>query len=391
MSRQLPGGEESGSTGIWRKISVEMHNDARYLALTPVQPSGRALWHHLLFGPHTTSLPGLAKIGRAAMAEELGWSLEAFDEAFREVEAQGMAVADWHARVVWLPNAIRHNLPSSPNVVKSWRRYWNSIPDCELKRLASSSFRSALSGAYLLAFDDIIGPQVHDGVQQTSSVGEPCVEVKDPSEAKPCEKVQPEASGKASGKPSAEPSPNQKAESREQKDTLSLRSSDVRAAAPGKALGPDWPTDYREQFWQRYPEKVAKPKALAKLDALARGGKAKFGEIMAGLDRYIAGKPADRQWCNPLTWLNGERWADQPAVAAGQPSRHGSVAEQSPTRRRTFTDEEWREAVRAYQASGDYNWNHITYDSTEPRAAGCKVPRPILVEFGYRPAEAQAA
>lgn len=78
-----------------------------------------------------------------------------------------------------------------------------------------------------------------------------------------------------------------------------------------------WPADFREQFWIRYPNKVGKPKALAKLEACRRRG-VPFAEIVSGLDRYIASKPPDRAWLNPETFINQERWTDQPAFAAGQ-------------------------------------------------------------------------
>ncbi len=38
---------------------------------------------------------------------------------------------------------------------------------------------------------------------------------------------------------------------------------------------------------------------------------------MAGLDRYIRTKPADRAWLNPETFINQERWTDQPATIQG--------------------------------------------------------------------------
>jgi hypothetical protein len=79
------------------------------------------------------------------------------------------------------------------------------------------------------------------------------------------------------------------------------------------ALAEGWPADFREQFWARYPNKVGKPKALAKLDQCMRRGIG-FAEIMDGLERYIASKPADRAWLNPETFINQERWADQPAA-----------------------------------------------------------------------------
>lgn len=77
----------------------------------------------------------------------------------------------------------------------------------------------------------------------------------------------------------------------------------------------DWPSDYRELFWQTYPNKVGKPKALAKLDA-ARAHGVLWIELWAGLGRYVA-KTDDRPWCNPETWLNQERWTDEPAKTNG--------------------------------------------------------------------------
>ena len=85
-----------------------------------------------------------------------------------------------------------------------------------------------------------------------------------------------------------------------------------------RAPPPDWPRDYRERFWAEYPHKVGRPKALAKLDAIAKRGAVRWGDLIGGLRRYVAEKPADRPWCNPETWLNQERWADQPASV--QPS-----------------------------------------------------------------------
>lgn len=83
-----------------------------------------------------------------------------------------------------------------------------------------------------------------------------------------------------------------------------------------------WPPDYREQFWQNFPNKVGKPKALAKLDACRKRGVA-WADVMAGLARYIAGKPPDRAWLNPETFLNQERWTDQPAAVAQQGNSDG--------------------------------------------------------------------
>lgn len=87
---------------------------------------------------------------------------------------------------------------------------------------------------------------------------------------------------------------------------------DTRASALN--LFDDWPKDYRELFWGKYPHKVGKPDALKKLDAVHKRGGVTWAEFNAGLDRYI-GKNDERPWCNPATWINQQRWADQPAPA----------------------------------------------------------------------------
>jgi len=85
-----------------------------------------------------------------------------------------------------------------------------------------------------------------------------------------------------------------------------------------------WPTDYRERFWEVYPHKVGKPVALKSLDRIAKQGRTPFAELMAGLERYVSTKPPDRDWCNPATWLNQERWADEPAAVTHFPKTQGA-------------------------------------------------------------------
>ncbi|WP_256731013.1 conserved phage C-terminal domain-containing protein [Ralstonia pickettii] len=144
----------------YRKIEVRMWGDEKFRALSPMQPSGQALWVFLLTGPHTGPIPGVFRAGRAALAEELDWALEAFDKAFSEVSEQGMARADWKAKVVWIPNAITCNKPESPNVIRSWASEWALIPECDLKREAFASLKSsieAISEAYGKAFAEAFG------------------------------------------------------------------------------------------------------------------------------------------------------------------------------------------------------------------------------------------
>lgn len=67
-----------------------------------------------------------------------------------------------------------------------------------------------------------------------------------------------------------------------------------------------------ETWYGHYPHKVqrgAAERAFSKALSLAT-----LEELIAGVHRYIASKPFDRQWQNPATWLNGKGWLDMPAA-----------------------------------------------------------------------------
>jgi Protein of unknown function (DUF1376) len=80
-----------------------------------------------------------------------------------------------------------------------------------------------------------------------------------------------------------------------------------------------------EQFWKQYPHKVGKREAQKSFDAVLRQKRATFEDLTCGLERYIA-KTDDRPWCNPATWLNQDRWQDEPALNGGRnaATRNGS-------------------------------------------------------------------
>lgn len=112
------------------------------------------------------------------------------------------------------------------------------------------------------------------------------------------------------------------------------------------------------QFWKAWDHKVGKPaaeKAFAK--AFAKHG---LQPILDGLARYIASKPPDRPWLNPSTFLNQERFLDEPAA---EPTRTG------PQDGLTQVLNELRE-----RSNG--NGNHQDFRDITPRApehGGCNV------------------
>jgi len=74
-------------------------------------------------------------------------------------------------------------------------------------------------------------------------------------------------------------------------------------------------------FWKAYPHKVGKGEARKAFGKAIK--RTTLPDILIGIERYISTKPTDRSWCNPSTWLNQDRWEDQPAD-------HQIVAKQQP-------------------------------------------------------------
>lgn len=143
----------------YRMLDVRIWCDKKFRSLTPLKPSGQALFLYLLSNPHTTSIPGLYRAGAGAMAEELAWPLLGFQRALKEVIAQGLVKADLKARVIFIPNAIKYNKPQSPNVVRSWAVHWDEIPECTLKNEAYyklETFIKGLGKAFALAFNETL-------------------------------------------------------------------------------------------------------------------------------------------------------------------------------------------------------------------------------------------
>lgn len=139
----------------YRKIDVRIHGDEKFRRLSSPQPCGKYLWFYLLTTKRSTSLPGLFEAGEMSLAEEIGWPLEGFRKAFQELSREGLAKANWEARVVWLPKVIRYNRPESVNVVKGWAKHWDEVPECDLKNEAYSTLMSelkALGEAFAEAF-----------------------------------------------------------------------------------------------------------------------------------------------------------------------------------------------------------------------------------------------
>ncbi len=141
-----PRARRTPDEGRFSNVSRRMWNDAKFRALSAPPPNGQTLWFRLLTGPELGPIPGVFSVGEMALAEALGWPLEGFREAFAEAFRQGLVQADFGARFVWVPNALKHNRPQSKNVILSWRAAWIELPECRLKHEAWRAFVAFLEG-----------------------------------------------------------------------------------------------------------------------------------------------------------------------------------------------------------------------------------------------------
>jgi hypothetical protein len=74
----------------------------------------------------------------------------------------------------------------------------------------------------------------------------------------------------------------------------------------------DWPADYRELFWEKYPNKKSKKEAMKALDKVAYSGRTRWTDLIGAVKRYIVSRDVQRGFVkHPATWLNAECWKDQ--------------------------------------------------------------------------------
>lgn len=146
--------------GRYSKVSRRMWGDEKFLRLSSPKPCAQLLWFRLLTGPELGCIPGLYSARLSGLAEALDWQLQATRDCWDEIAGEGMAEADWRAGLVWVPKAIEHNEPESPNVVRGWRIAWQELPDSELKAragVALAAYLNAMGPAWLEAFAEATG------------------------------------------------------------------------------------------------------------------------------------------------------------------------------------------------------------------------------------------
>lgn len=216
----------------YRKIALKIWGDEKFASLSPMPPSGQSLWVFLLAYPAQDGIPGVYRAGRASMAEQLGWEVEDFDRCFEEIADLGMAVADWSAKLVWLPNAAKFNPPESPNVVIWWSKSWPEIPECDMKSQIYETLR-----AHVYATGESYGKEFD------KHFSKPAVRAKAPAKA----------SGKASDKAYQKPGDN-KASDKTYSNGSDKPSDKAFTPAVTRGSGDDLPANPRHNVASGSPE-----------------------------------------------------------------------------------------------------------------------------------------
>jgi len=267
----------------YRKIDLRIWGDQKFRTLTPIPPCGQGLWIYLLTSPLTTNIAGVFRAGEAALAEDLRWPLKAFRRHYLEIAGRGMVKADWSGPLVWVPKAIYYSEPESPNVIRSWRPTWDEIPECPMKLEIH---------AYMKAFAEALG----EGFAK--AFGEGC-------SRPPIERSISDQKG---------PSFYQEQEQDQEQDQIPP------TAPPGghaNGNGLAAAGEFRE-WYLAYPVHTAPRRA----ERAYRGAR-KRGATREELLEAVARQKAERvelqaamefvpRWPDPATWLNGDRWQDEP-------------------------------------------------------------------------------
>ena len=163
----------------YRKIDPRIWNDEKFRDLSD---KAKLAFIFLLSHPSMTPI-GAMRASIPGLASELGWQEKAFREAFGEVLAKGIVKADERASCVYLPNYLKYNGPESPNVVISWGKCLDWIPECALKVFAIErvkGFAEALPEAFSKALPEAFAKSMPKQELRAKSYEQELEQVKEP-------------------------------------------------------------------------------------------------------------------------------------------------------------------------------------------------------------------
>ena len=133
------------------KVARRMWVDEWFVSLGPMPCTPHTLWFALLTAL-PSPVPGLAPVGLGWLCDLTGWEPGDITEALAPLEAAGRVRRASRPSLLWLPNAIKHNQPSSPNTAKSWGMECAAMPECGLRAEAIAAIAQGMSEGMRRAF-----------------------------------------------------------------------------------------------------------------------------------------------------------------------------------------------------------------------------------------------
>ena len=121
----------------YRNIHCLIWNDDKFPFLSD---DARLVWFHLFTNPITTPI-GIYKASLSGLAEEIHWPLARYKKAFAECSRNLLVRFDERCHVVLFPQFFKWNKPANPNVLSSWVKCYEELPNCDLKIESIQSIR----------------------------------------------------------------------------------------------------------------------------------------------------------------------------------------------------------------------------------------------------------
>ena len=343
-------------------VQPRMWNDERFRQLSSGPPTARELYIYLLTGTRRLSVAGVSNTGLATLAEDLGWETTDVKRCFAEMDesgGNGLAIADWGARIVYLTGALKQieNLPNSPQTAVTWRRDINGLAGCELRRRIDRDVQEALrthAPGLLSYYLTGIGPST-----RSTPLGEAHGERFAEAHGEHFTEVHGEAHGGSWPKLTAKRTANvsdQEEEKEKEEDQdmpsapLGARDGDGgssatqgldereaqdarRSTAGGSARGrPATPRfDFERVYRDHYPRKEGKAKGLELCKQLIRTPD-EFAHFEAAVRAYAEQcRGKEQQYTAHFsTWVNRKRWRDFPPTTSGPSTSTGAGTDALP-------------------------------------------------------------
>ncbi len=137
---------------IHRRVEVDTWQSADFLALSAAKPNAQTLWLWLLTCERTIIVPGVIVARPAVMADDLRWTLRAFEKCLAEIEAAGMVEVDREVGLVVLTkallvgDAVRDGAgPAGENAAKSWASALQKLKPCHLRDVVIARVERVIS------------------------------------------------------------------------------------------------------------------------------------------------------------------------------------------------------------------------------------------------------